>query len=300
MELDWNDVAVILAIGRNGNLAGAAQELHLNHSTIFRKLNRIEDEAGVRFFERGQGGYTMTEAGEVAMHFAERMEEEMNALTREVLGKDARLQGKIRMTAPEGLSTTLLPGILAEFRRDNPGISIDLVMSGSNLDLTRREADLALRVTQNPPETSLGRRICDFGNGLYASRAYLKAHGDRRPRDHTWVMHDGSADQIIATIWKNQEEAAPHIALSGNSISVTIQAARAGMGVVCLPSFLGDPDRKLIRIPSVIDGVKSGLWALTHPDLRHTARVTALMRHVAESLGARRELFRGASTFSGS
>ena len=293
MELDWNDVAVILAIGRSGSLAGAARDLGLNHSTVFRKLNNIEEKAGVRFFERRANGYTMTESGEIALRVAERIENEMSVLGREILGRDMRLQGKVRITAPEGLATTMLPTILAEFHRDNPGVSIDLFVSSLPLDLSRHEADVALRVTRNPPDASIGRKICDFGNHFYASRAYLDRHGERRLSEHAWIMSDGSAELVKSAIWKDRAKADQYIVFSGNSIIATIQAARAGMGVVCLPSFLGDPDQALIRLPHDLDGMMFELWALTHPGLRNTARVKALMAHLHKAFGGHQDMFSG-------
>jgi len=296
MKLEWNDVALILAIGRCGGLTGAARQLGLNHSTVFRKLNAIEETTGVRFFERLPSGYVMTESGEAIVRVAERIDNEMNALGREILGRDMRLQGKIRMTAPEGFAATLLPALLAEFHHENPGVTVDLFVSSSPLDLTRREADLALRVTRNPPDASLGRKICEFGNGFYASRAYLEQHGDRPLSEYTWVMSDGPVEHVIAAVWKSRADAEQRIVFSGNSIVASAQAARAGMGVVCLPCFLGDPDPTLIRLPDTPGAMMSELWALTHPDLRNTARVKALMTYLYEALGRQRDLFRGSGT----
>ena len=291
MKLDWNDVALILAIGRSGSLSGAAKKLGLNHSTVFRKLNTIEENAGVRFFERRSNGYAMTDAGESAVRIAGRIENEMNTLGREILGRDMRLEGKIRMTAPEGLATTLLPTILAEFHHDNPGVSIDLLVSSSSLDLTRHEVDVALRVTKSPPDASMGRKICDFGNGFYASSTYLDRHKDTPLSEHAWIMSDGSAEPVKTLIWKDKVKADQRIVFSGNSINAALQAAKAGMGVVCLPCFLGDADRGLARIPHEFDDLMLELWALTHTDLGNTARVKALMDHLYKSLNTQHDLF---------
>lgn len=100
IEPDWNDLAVILAVCRSGSLSGAARILGHNHSTVFRKINAIEEKTGVRFFERLPHGYVMTEAGQTAMRYAERIESEVHALGREVLGQDLQLRGNIRVTSP--------------------------------------------------------------------------------------------------------------------------------------------------------------------------------------------------------
>ena len=160
--MEWDDLKVILAIGRAGTLSGAARSLELNHSTVFRRINQIEKKLGVRFFDRLPQGYVMTDAGEAAMSAAETIEDKVNSLARELVGKDLRLQGTIRVTAPEGVSLELLVPHLARFCKKHPDIHIDLVATGSALQLARREADLAVRVTTKPPDTSIGRRVCLF------------------------------------------------------------------------------------------------------------------------------------------
>ena len=178
MELEWNDLTVILAICRAGSLSGAARMLGHNHSTIFRKINSIEEKTGVRFFERLPNGYAMTDAGATALSYAERIESEVHALGREVLGQDMRLQGKIRVTAPEGITTQIAPRLFAEFTRLNPDVSIDILGASSAVDLSRREADIAIRATAKPPDASLGRKVCDFRFGLYSTPQYAKRNKD--------------------------------------------------------------------------------------------------------------------------
>lgn len=283
-DLEWNDVAVLLAICRAGSLGGAARTMGLTHSTVFRRLNAIEEKSGVRFFERLPHGYVMTESGEAAKRFGERMEADMYALGREILGRDMRLQGKIRMTAPEGLATALLSPVLTAFQREHPDVSVELIVTSLSLDLAQREADLALRVTNSPPDTSLGRKICDFGNDIYASPDYLERRRETPLSEHDWIMSAGSADWIISKVWKSRSRAEERIVMSSNALPAVLGAARAGLGVVTLPSFLGDPDPALEAVPHQLRGLKLELWLLTHPDLRHTARVKALMAHVHSAL----------------
>jgi len=135
IDLDWNDIAVILAVCRARSLSGAARALGQDHSTVFRKVNAIEQRTRVRFFERLPHGYEMTEAGETALRYAERIEAEVHALGREVLGRDMRLQGKVRLTAPEGFSIHLAPKLIAEFRALNPGVSVEIAGAAAASDL---------------------------------------------------------------------------------------------------------------------------------------------------------------------
>ena len=160
--MQWNDLSIVLEICRAGTLAGAARALGVNHSTVFRRLNNIEDKMGVRFFERLPHGYVMTGAGEAAMRAAENIDDVVLGLSRDLLGKDTRLQGPISITAAEGVSLHLLGPCLEQFCRQHPQINIKLLVTSSDLQLSRREADLAVRVTNDPPDSSLGRRLCRF------------------------------------------------------------------------------------------------------------------------------------------
>lgn len=291
--MDWSDLKLILAIGRSGSLSGAARLLDINHSTVFRRINAIEKEMGVRFFERLPQGYVMTEAGESAMRAGERIDSEVTTLTREIHGKDLQLQGTIRVTAPFGLSLTLLTPLLAQFSRSHPDIHIDLIATSATLSLSRREADLALRVTTRPPDTSVGRRICSFRSAIYATRQYLNKHRDTPLQALDWLLTDDQMDWLPLALRKPKEHASLNIKFSSNNVLAVMHAARQGIGVSPLPCFLGDSDKKLQRVVEPLDELSSELWILTHSDLRNTARVRILMSFLYEGLSEQSRLFAG-------
>ncbi len=291
--LQWGDLSLLLAICRAGTLAGAARSLRLNHSTVFRRLNGIEEKLGVRFFERLPHGYLMTEAGEAAMRSAERIDSEVLGLSRELLGRDLRLQGSIRLTAPEGVALHLLGPWLNRFCRKHPGILIEQTITSSDLELSRREADLAVRVTSAPPDTSLGRRLCRFAICAYASRDYLKRNPHGRLVDYDWLLANDSTEWFLPEVMKKDERPRVRRVMSGNNTTLLIDAARAGLGVVPLPCFWGDRDKKLVRVIEPPAASKLELWFLTHPDLRNTARVRALMSFLYDSLQDSIDLIEG-------
>lgn len=294
--MDWNDLNIVLAIARSGTLAGAARSLALNHSTVFRRINAIEKKLEVRFFERLPQGYVLTEAGEAAMRSAERIDEEVHALARELVGRDLRLQGTIRLTAPEGVTLKLLSPHIEKFCAMHPDIHIDLAVTGSALQLARREADLAVRVTAKPPDSSIGRRICAFRFGIYATRAYLKKHQNNKLADCDWVLTDDSRDWFPQRIWKKIGQSKAKTILSSNSTIAVLNAVKQGIGVAPLPCFLGDSEKTLVRAIELPKEMTLDLWLLTHPDLRHTARVKALMHFLEKAFGEQRELIEGSFT----
>ncbi len=293
MDLEWSDLTVILAICREGSLSGAARVLGQNHSTVFRRINAIEQKTGVRFFERLPGGYAMTEAGRTALRYAERIESEVHALSREVLGQDMRLQGKIHLTAPEGIAVQIAPALVADFCRRHPGVTIEMSGGTFAVDLSRREADIAIRATRNPPDTSLGRKIGDFRFGLYASPGYLQHNEDLPLTEHDWCLIQGSVEWLVPSIWKKKEQGERRIVYSSGSAISVLNATAEGMGITLMPCYLGDSDTRLQRVGDLLAPLDLELWILTHPDLRHTARVKALMAYLYDALGEKRRLFEG-------
>ena len=293
MDLEWNDLTVILAICRTGSLSGAARTLGLNHSTIFRKINTIEEKTGVRFFERLPDGYAMTDAGQTALRYAERIESEVHALSREVLGQDMRLQGKIRVTAPEGLTIYMAPKLFADFCRAHPEVSIDIVGGSSAVDLTRREADIAIRATSKPPDTSLGKKVGDFRFAIYASPEYLKRMKDAPLQEQDWSMITGSVEWLVPLLWKKKTHGEQRVVFSSSNAIAVLNAAAEGMGCTMMPCYLGDVENRLVRVTNLIEPLTLEFWILTHPDLRHTARVKALMAYLYHALDKEKDLFEG-------
>ena len=174
--LDWNDLRYALAIARDGGLARAAETLAVNHSTVFRRLNAIEAKLGVKLFERLQGAYQPTDAGLRVLAAAERMEAEALSLDRELTGGDARLSGELRVTSSETLAFSALTLEIARFRSHHPGIRVELIVDNRQVDLSRREADVALRATR-PRQGGL------FGRRLEEAYAIADRHAAQRARN---------------------------------------------------------------------------------------------------------------------
>ena len=291
--IDWNDLRLILAVGRTGSLAGAARELKHDHSTIFRKLNAIEKRVGVRFFERVNGRYDITDAGAAALKVAESFENDVLGLERQIVGQDTRLQGNIRISAPEGPSILSLPPILAEFRKKHPGVTLDLVSEFGPSDLSRREADIAVRITKSPPESHLGRYVCDFAIGVFASRDYLARAGSRALVDHDWVVFQPTEAWKVPLIFPNIEAVHAKTVVRTNSTQSALALTRAGCGVAALPVFLCDADPTLVRVVDPFPVLTMEVWVLMHPDLRNTTRIKVLVDFLARELRLQRRHFEG-------
>ena len=290
-NLNWDDLKIILAICRAGSLSGAARVLGSSHSTVFRQINGIEKNFSTRFFHRLPNGYEMTEAGEAALSVATRIEEEIHGLSRELQGKDLRLQGKIKLTAPEGISHYILSPLLSQFYRLHPDIHIDLIVTSSPLELSRQEADIAIRITSNPPEASIGKKVCCFNAAMYATKSFLAKSKNKPINEYELAMSNDGLNWIPNTVWKNRSK--PNIIFSCDSILGVVNTVKDGVSAAMLPCFIGDQEKKLQRVTDPLPELSNELWILTHADLRQTARVRALMQHLYESLSNIKGKFEG-------
>ncbi len=283
--LDWNDLRTVLAVTRAGSLAGAARALELRHSTVFRRIEHAERRLGARLFERARSGWAPNPQGEAVARAAAEMESAALGAERAISGADARLEGTVRIATSELLAGHLLLPLLRPFLAAHPGIEIECDVSNRNVDLTRREADLALRATPQPPDTLVGRRIASMRYAVYASREVIgRRRGAPVLRELPWVGFDERIAHFEIAKWFRGAlpEVRPRLRL--DSMSALMKAAAAGIGAVLLPTFAAAQEPALVRLTAEIEGPAMGLWLLSHPELRGNARVRALAAHLAQAV----------------
>ncbi len=295
-RLEWNDLQYVLAVCRAGTLSGAARVLGVNHSTVFRRISTIEKKLGVRLFERLASGYTMTEAGEAMLDSGERVENEMLALSRKLIGRDLQLSGVLRVAVPDALLLKILMPHLATFARRYPKIQLELVVSNQYLNLSKREADIAIRATREPPETAIARRMCSMMIGIYSATDYLNRQAGQTIENSTWLLPDDSLTQLPIIKWLDRHYPKAIVGLRCNTLLGLHEAVIHGFGVAALPCFLGDADARLVRMLPLTAELNTELWLLTHPDLRRTARVQVLMDFLTEVLEQEKNRIEGRLT----
>ena len=279
---NWDDLRVFLAVARAGSLSGAARALGVNHSTVFRRIAGLEDMLDVRLFERLPTGYALTPAGEETLGIVECIEADVATLDRTVTGQDLRLSGSVRITATDMLALWLLPEPLAQFRILYPGIEISVAVGNETLDLSRRETDIALRIGNTPPETLVGWRVGQLRFAVYGAPDYCAAHPETDLSLHSWIGLDGGH----APLTRRFEQFLPGVrpALRSNSVACTVQMAKAGLGLAALPCAIAEQKPDLIRVAELPDTFALDLWLLTHEDLRHTARIRAVLDFLTPAL----------------
>jgi molybdate transport repressor ModE-like protein len=301
--LDWADFQYFAAVGRTGGLARAARELGVNHSTVFRRINALENDLGVRLFERAAGRYVLTAAGEEMMATAARVEEQVTALDRRISGRDYRLSGTICVTTTDTIGLWFVQPYLFQFHQRYPGIQVELIISSEFFSLSKREADIAIRPTQKPPEELVGRRVSNIAWAVYGSRDYLKDKPKlRKPSDlarHAIVCGDDSLAHLAATRWVRTHAPETAVVHRSNSMMTQLYAVKAGFGLAVLPCFLAEPESALVRLLAPDPSLTSGLWLLTHRDLRDTARIRVFMDFMAQSIRSQKPLLEGKGSITG-
>jgi len=292
--MDWEDLRYFHAVAREGSLAGAARALGVNHSTVFRRINRLEDAMGVRLFERLREGYVLSVAGEDLRDSAERIADEVDDAGRRLQGRDARLTGTLTLTTTDTLMNGYLGAHLAGFQRQYPEVTLEVVLDTQYLNLSKRQADVALRPTPNPPETLVGRRLAGIGVAIYGAPGYLERAGRDTPlAAHRWLGFDAALAHLAAAAWMRKTIPDADCRFRANNLMALMGAARAEMGLAALPCFIGDPDPGLERIEMLSAEPGTALWVLTHADLRNTARVRAFMETVGASIRKDRAVLEG-------
>ncbi|WP_096785908.1 LysR family transcriptional regulator [Rhodobacter sp. CZR27] len=284
-KLAWDDFRLVRAVAEAQGLTGAAAALGIAHSTVFRRLGQIEESLGTRLFERHRTGYAPTPAGEEMVALAERVDGDIRAFTRRVAGQEIQPAGELRVTTSEALLVHLLTPILAAFQRSCPEVRLDVVTSDEALNLSKRDADVAIRATEAPPEALVGRRAARIGWALYGPR-----ESGAIP---TWAALNDAFSGLKVVKAERREIPPERLVYRLNSLVGLAEAIAAGIGVGHLPCFIGDGRADLIRLSDPIPEFAADLWLLTHPELRHSARVRVFLDFVAGEIRKRKSLIEG-------
>lgn len=292
VSTNWDDYRFVRAVADTKSLVGAADLLGVNHSTVFRRINAVEEALGARLFERGRNGYALTAAGEEMVALASRMSEEITGFERRIAGRDVKPSGELRVTTNDTFMVQLMTPVFASFLQACPDIRLDLIVSNVSLNLTKRDADVAIRATTSPPETLVGRRVCTIGWAVYGPE-WLAGRDFASLQSERWVGMGESLSQIGPARWVDQKIPSERIVMRVNSIMGLSAALTAGTGISILPCFVGDTTPGLVRLSELLSDIGASVWLLTHPDLKQSARVRAFMDHAWETLGRRRALIEG-------
>jgi DNA-binding transcriptional LysR family regulator len=269
LPMKWDDLKIVLAVSRSGTMSGAAKLLNVQHSTVSRRVKALERQIGTNLVRRNKGSYKLTRAGLKIRNAAIRVEKEIASVDGTLLKDDDPLKGVLRVTTINSLASTVLMPMFGAFSRAHPQIELHVMVSSDTANLTNREADVAIRLSNAPPDTLVGKRVATIASTVYGSAAYLDEL-EAEKSDPEWLgvsccgFHEG---------WTKEASSSEKHAFNSDEALLTVSALREGLGISYLACHIGDAEPTLRRYCEPESRHDLDMWVLIHPESRTNNRV---------------------------
>lgn len=288
MDASWDDLRTVLMLVRHGSLAGAAQQLGVNYTTVARRVRRAENDLALVLFERLPDGYRPTQAAHLIAEHAASMEDTQTTLLRQLQGGDTQLSGMLTITAPQLLLANFLSPLIEQFTASHPGIQLRILATNELLDLPRREADLAIRISRNPGDSLKGLRLLRQDSASFADQKWADRIASDPAMMIDWIVYDaypGVPKNINPEYPNNQ------VRFRFDDMVAMAGAAQAGLGVVRMPMFLGRATPNLRQVPVLPPQPYPDIWIVGHPDVWPSGKVQAFRDCLVAYCKAHRDRF---------
>jgi DNA-binding transcriptional LysR family regulator len=278
---DWEDLHHFVTLAREGTLSAAARTLRVDHATVARRVAALEASTGLKLVDRRARATALTDDGKRIAAVAAPMEEAAFAVARAAQAAKPGVDGEVSISAPPNFASSVIAPQLVRLRQQHPGIRIKLIGEKRQASLSRREADIALRLMR-PVEAGLFvRKIGSFGFSLYGAPGYLEK---TPPHALAFIGYDASMAASPQEIWLRGIIGEREVLLRTNDLETQVAAARAGLGVAALPHYLGDSDPHLQRHVVTQKPVSRDVWLAVHRDLRQVPPVRAVLEFLVSCL----------------
>ncbi|OUM07869.1 LysR family transcriptional regulator [Pseudomonas syringae] len=284
-EINHADLSLVLALVRGRTLARAAELLHVDISTVFRSIRRLEAALGAALFEKNRRGYIPTDTAQAMAEQAEQAEMALAAARVALQQGEHVVSGTVRLTCTDAVLHSLLLPALATFMPQYPALTLELATSNAFANLSRRDADIALRLTNSPPEHLIGRCL-GSADYLICGRADYREALAQNPASVPWISPDDSMPDHPSVIWRKQAFPAVIPRYRCSSMSAVSQLVTAGMGVAAITDFTARSLTGVECLSEPLAGCRTDLWLLTRPDCRALRSVQTLLEAMAPLLRA--------------
>ncbi len=286
--MNWDDLRFVLEVARSGSLVAASKALRVSHTTVARRLQALEQAQGAPLFERRGNAYQPTELARGLVELASEMDERIAALERRLQAHKSapRVEGEVHITTVAAMADRLGPQLVA-FRERYPEVRLRLSVSNDMVNLARGEADVAIRITREPPERLVGRKLTDVRFAVFgAAHALPEPVGDLHALP--WVCLDASRADTPQGQWEAEHVDDARVVLRTNSRGLFLDAVKRGLGIGVLPVGLGRDDT-LRALSETLEELSLPVWILTHADLRKTPRIRAVMDFFGDTIDGARD-----------
>jgi DNA-binding transcriptional LysR family regulator len=283
VSMEWSDLRIFLAVAREGTLGAAARKLGQSQPTMGRRLRALEQAVGQTLFQRTDSGFVLTGEGSAVLSHAERIEEEVLAVQRQLASRDQHLDGTLRIASSDWFGIHMLAPVFAEFARLQPRVVVELLTDARLYSLPRREADLAFRITPFREPEVISRKLMHIEYGVYL-KSGLKSPRPGDGEGAPLITMDTAFGGIPDSVWLQRVLPKAHVASRSNNRDVQARMCALGAGVAVLPRPLGDSLVGVKRIDLGEPPPGRNTYVGYHRDLKRLARLRALLDLVIERL----------------
>jgi DNA-binding transcriptional LysR family regulator len=285
--MDWSNLSYFLALARSGSLSAASKVLGTDHSTVARRIQALERELGLQLVDRRVRAYSLTPSGQRIHDLAARVESAIDDVERFAKSITRTPQGLVRVSAPPGLiSHFIVPG-LATLQTRFPDLRIELIGEARAASLSRREADIALRLFRPDEDALVARKLRKISYGLYGSKKYLSG---RQPKDWDFLAHDEGLDHLPQQKWLRTMAGGREFSLRANDLAALLGAVRAGLGLAVLPHGLARRDKAFRQVMTPTPIPARDLWLVFHRDMGRVPAIRVVIDHLTATLRSGREI----------
>ncbi|ARU95363.1 LysR family transcriptional regulator [Tatumella citrea] len=282
--LNWEDLRYLLAVAEAGSLSGAARRLAVDHATVSRRLNSLETSLNSTLIRRSTRSCSVTPFGQQILGMARRMEEAAFAIERSARAEQELVAGNVTISAPPVLATHMLAGSLQLFRERYPQIQLSIVSQAARISLSRREADIALRLARPVDNNDVARKLGAMPFSLYAHRDYPQKN---QPADWAFIGYGSQYATMPHARWIVAAADGRPVSCAVSDITSQLMAAKSGAGVASLPQFIGDVEPELQRLPFSGELFAPEIWLVVHADLRGSPLLRRVLDFVGEVVTAK-------------
>jgi DNA-binding transcriptional LysR family regulator len=284
-KLSASDLEMILILVRTGTLAEAGVRLGVNGSTVFRSIQRIERGLDQRLFERSRSGYLASEVAKQLASHAEKMEAELEAARSSAQQTPAQVSGTVRITSTDTIMNSIVLPTIKSIHLAHPQLQFELHTGNELVNLTRREADIAIRATLKPPSYLVGKQLGVIRVALFAEKnSSLSTVADAINFNIPWVAPDDALPDHPSVKWRKNHFPKIIPTYSASSILTVMESVIAGLGVGVIPLFMAENRHDLKQISEPLEECNTQLWILTHVESRHLRRVSTVFRSFTEHI----------------
>lgn len=284
---NWDDFRYFLNVARSGSLKGAGALMKVNQSTVFRRINSLEGKLQVKLFSRHKQGYTLTEVGESIFKDVEGIENVIHSLVRRMSGQDVSLNGRIKISTTASIAFAWLPKYLCAFQATYPDIKLDIEVTQKHANLSTREADVVISAGNSRSDKMIGRELSPIEFVLCAHESYIKGKpkwktGQYQGFEFLMPNEFFSGFKVRDNLMKKLSH--DQVVLLCDQFSGLYNFCLQGMGVALLPKYLYQKGGGLVMLEEITVHNPEHIWIMTHPDLKHTARIKVFMEFMRKAV----------------